>query len=108
VQLTGAETGLIVRQHGEVYRTAAIYGASPEIIEVARQNPIPQSRQSATGRAVMERRIVHIHDVLTIPNIHGWAERRQGFALSSTSQERGNRRMPGKRHSTLPADTLHP
>jgi signal transduction histidine kinase/putative methionine-R-sulfoxide reductase with GAF domain len=63
VKLTGAETGLIIRQDGEVYRPAAIYGASPEFIEVAKQNPIPPGRHSATGRALLERRIVHIHDV---------------------------------------------
>ena len=71
VQLTGAETGLIIRQDGEVYRAAAIYGASPEFIEVAKQNPIPQGRQSATGRAVLERRVVHIHDVLNDPE-YAW------------------------------------
>ena len=71
VQLTGAETGLIIRQDGEVYRAAAIYGASPEFIKVARQNPIPQGRQSATGRAVLERRVVHIHDVLNDPE-YAW------------------------------------
>src|SRR6516164_3778116 len=64
VQLTGAETGLIVRQDGEFYRAAAIYGASPEFVEMAKQNPIPPGRQSATGRAVLECRVVHIHDVL--------------------------------------------
>src|SRR5215510_6866417 len=48
VQLTGAETGLIIRQDGEVYRPAAIYGTSPEFIESAKENPIPQGRQSAT------------------------------------------------------------
>src|SRR5215472_7863081 len=39
VQLTGAETGLIIRQDGEVYRTAAMCGVSPEFMEVAKQNP---------------------------------------------------------------------
>src|SRR5262245_21991134 len=68
VQLTGAETGLIIRQDGEVYRAAAIYGASPEFIEVAKQNPIPQGHQSATGRAVLERRIIHIRDVADDPD----------------------------------------
>ena len=71
VQLTSADTGLIIRQYGEVYRAAAIYGASPEFIEVAKQNPIPQGRQSATGRAVHERRVVHIHDVLNDPE-YAW------------------------------------
>ena len=67
VLLTGAETGLITRQHGELYRTVAIYGASPEFVEVAKQNPLPPGRQSATGRAVIERRVIHIHDVLDDP-----------------------------------------
>jgi signal transduction histidine kinase len=71
VQLTSAETGLIIKQCGEVYRAVAIYGASPEFIEVANQNPIPQGRQSATGRAVLERRVVHIHDVLNDPE-YAW------------------------------------
>jgi signal transduction histidine kinase len=64
VQLTSAETGLIIRQHGDSYQVAAIYGASSEFVEVAKQNPLPPGRQSATGRAVLERRVVHIHDVL--------------------------------------------
>src|SRR5262245_5242569 len=64
VQLTGAETGLIIRQQGELYQTVAIYGAPPEVVEVAKQNPVPPGRQSATGRAVLERRVIHIHDVL--------------------------------------------
>ena len=74
VQLTGAETGLIIRQDGEVYRAAAIYGASSEFVEVAKQNPIPQGRQSATGRAVLERRIIHIHDVFDDPE-YTWVGR---------------------------------
>jgi hypothetical protein len=49
VQLTGAETGLIIRQDGEAYRAAAIYGASPEFIEIARRNPIPQGREFGDG-----------------------------------------------------------
>src|SRR5262245_3008686 len=67
VQLTDAETGLILRQDGEFYRPAAIYGAPPEDIEAVTQNPVPAGRQSATGRAVLERRVVHIHDVLDDP-----------------------------------------
>jgi hypothetical protein len=45
VQLTGAETGVISRQDGEVYRAVAIYDPHPEFIEIAKQNPIPQDRQ---------------------------------------------------------------
>jgi two-component system, NtrC family, sensor kinase len=67
VQLTGADTGLITRQDGEVYRVTASYGAYPEALEIAKQNPIPPGRQSATGRAVLERRVVHIDDVFDDP-----------------------------------------
>jgi GAF domain-containing protein len=72
VRLTGAEMGLIYRQDGEFYRAAAIYGASPEFVEVVKRNPIPPSRQSATGRAVLERRVIHIKDVVDDPE-YTWA-----------------------------------
>src|SRR5262245_7718871 len=74
VQLTGAETGLIFRQDGEVYRAAAIYDPDPKRTEAAKQNPVPKDRQSATGRAVLGRRVVHIHDVLDDPE-YTWAGR---------------------------------
>src|SRR5262245_52113554 len=74
VQLTGAETGLIFRQDDEVYRAAAIYDPDPKRAEAAKQNPVPKGRQSATGRAVLERRVVHIHDVLDDPE-YTWAGR---------------------------------
>src|SRR5262245_19583505 len=73
VQLSGAEAGLITRQDGEVYRAAAIYDPVAESIEAAK-NPMPQDRQSATGRAVLERRVIHIHDVFDDPE-YTWAGR---------------------------------
>jgi GAF domain-containing protein len=74
VRLTGAEAGLILRQDGECYRPAAFYGASSELIEVAKQNPIPPGRGSATGRAILEGRVVHVHDVLADPE-YTWTGR---------------------------------
>src|SRR5262245_20793925 len=76
VQLTGAETGLIFRQDGELYRPAAIYDPDPKRSEAAKQNPVPKGRQSATGRAVLERRVVHISDVLDDPE-YTWAGRQK-------------------------------
>jgi two-component system, NtrC family, sensor kinase len=67
-ELSDAETGLISRPDGEVYRVAAIYNPySPEVMETVKQTPIPSGRQSASGRAVLERRVVHIHDVFEDP-----------------------------------------
>src|SRR5215510_8599125 len=52
-ELSDAETGLISRPDGEVYRVAALYNAySPEVSETVKQTPIPSGRQSASGRAV--------------------------------------------------------
>jgi transcriptional regulator with GAF, ATPase, and Fis domain len=74
VQRTGAETGILTRQDGDVYRVAATYGAYPELIEIAKQNPLPPGRQSGTGRAVLERRVVHMHDVFDDPE-YTWVGR---------------------------------
>jgi GAF domain-containing protein len=68
VRLCDADRGLIYRQDGDVYRAAASYGHTAEWIEtVVEQNPIRRDRSSATGRAILERRFVHIHDVLADP-----------------------------------------
>jgi GAF domain-containing protein len=73
VRLCGADKGFIYRQDGELYRTAVSYGHSPEWLQVVEQHPIAQDRGSATGRAVLERRVVHIHDILADPE-YRWAQ----------------------------------
>jgi GAF domain-containing protein len=74
VRLCDAERGLIYKQDGDVYRVAASYGHSDEFLEnVIKQNPIHRDRSSATGRAVVERRVVHIHDIIADPEYH-WAK----------------------------------
>jgi len=77
VRLCGADRGFIHRQDGEFYPVAASYGHSLEWIEVVKRNPIRGDRGSATGRAVLERRMVHIHDVLTDLE-YRWAEDQRG------------------------------
>src|SRR6516165_3619197 len=74
VRLCDAEKGLIYRQDGDVYRVAASYGHSDEYLKkVVKPNPIHPDRSSATGRAVVERRFVHIHDILADREYH-WGE----------------------------------
>src|SRR5262245_24105556 len=77
VRLCGADRGLINRQQGDVYLPAASYGHSPEWLEIIARHPIHHDRGSATGRAVLERRSVHIHDVRTDPEYH-WADDERG------------------------------
>ena len=73
VRLCGANRGFIFSQDGDVYRVAASCGTSEEFLEVAKQNPIARDRRSATGRAIVERRVIHIHDILADRD-YEWAE----------------------------------
>src|SRR5215831_17137443 len=77
VRLCGADRGLINRLEGDVYVPAASHGHSPEWLEVIARHPIRPDRESATGRAVLERRPVHIHDVQADPEYH-WADDQRG------------------------------
>src|SRR5215472_69566 len=77
VRLCGADRGFIHRQDGEFYPVAASYGHTPEWLEVVKRNPIRQDRTSATGRAVLERRVIHIPDILVDPE-YRWAENQTG------------------------------
>ena len=77
VRLSGADRGFIFRQDGDVFRVVATFGHSKEFIEIAKQNPIRQDRGSATGRAILERGTVHIHDIQADPE-YRWAEDHSG------------------------------
>ncbi len=78
IRLCNADRGLIYRQDGDVYRAAASYGHTAEFIKkVVERNPIRQDRSSATGRAVLERRVVQIHDILADPE-YRWAQDHRG------------------------------
>jgi GAF domain-containing protein len=75
VRLCDANKGFIYRQEADSYRVAASYGHSPEFLEIVKRLPIHRDRGSATGRAALERRVVHIHDILADPD-YRWAEDR--------------------------------
>jgi PAS domain S-box-containing protein len=66
-RLGGADGGVIYRFDGELQRLAAAYNITPEFREFVESNPLPRGRGTAVGRAVLEGRAVHIHDVLADP-----------------------------------------
>jgi two-component system, NtrC family, sensor kinase len=67
VRLCGANRAFVFRFDGQLLRAAATHGSSPELIEFVKQNPIAPGRHSGTARAALERRTIHIHDVLADP-----------------------------------------
>jgi len=78
VRLCSADTGLISRFDGEVFRAVADYGYPPEFRNFILRNPIRPGRGSITGRAALERRTVHIPDVLADPDYQQSERQRVG------------------------------
>ena len=64
VRLCGADRAFIYRLDGELLRAAVAFNASQELKDFISQNPIRVGRDSASGRVVLERRTIHIPDVL--------------------------------------------
>jgi len=76
-RLCDADKAYIYQLQSGVYRFAANYGVSPELLEFARQNPIVPGRGTITGRVALEGRTVHVEDVLADPEFtgHGYQSR---------------------------------
>jgi len=68
VQICRADQGNIVRQDGDVYRVTAHSGlVAPGYLDMVMSREYRPERGSVIGRAVLERRLVHIADILEDP-----------------------------------------
>jgi len=67
VRLCAADRGVIFQRDGDVFRFGSRYGFSREAEQYALDHPIPPGRGSVIGRAALERKTVHIPDVLADP-----------------------------------------
>jgi signal transduction histidine kinase len=67
VKLCEAERSFIFRFDGQYLRVVATHNASAEIRAFVEQNPIAPGRDSATARAALERRTVHVLDAQADP-----------------------------------------
>src|SRR6185312_7272940 len=65
--LCGADMAFIMRREDEVYKAGAAVGFSEDYIQFLKDHPLSIDRGSVTGRAVIERRAVHILDVADDP-----------------------------------------
>ena len=85
VRLCEADMGAIVRQKGSTYQHAATYGMPPEFDAYMAGRPISLTRETVTGRAVVECRTVHVPDVLADPD----------YAMTDTQRVGGYRAIVG-------------
>jgi signal transduction histidine kinase/CheY-like chemotaxis protein len=72
-RLCDADFATITRQKDGVLFFAEAYGYSHEFMEYLRAMPVERGRGTATGRALLEGRVIHIADVLADPD-YTWAE----------------------------------
>ena len=71
--LCGADYSYAYLREGDLFRLMANSGGTDEFNQYERSNPIPVGRASGVGRVALERRPVHIHDVLADPE-YAWRE----------------------------------
>jgi GAF domain-containing protein len=81
-RLCSAEHGYIFRSDSEFYRMSAVWGVSEEFKQFLVQNPVPPGRGSVTGRVALERKVLHVPDVLADPEYE--TRRFQEFARFRT------------------------
>jgi two-component system NtrC family sensor kinase len=67
-RLCDADQGTIAREQDGVFVRAATYGFSAEFTDLVRNLPVEPARGSATGRALLEGRTIHIPDVQIDPD----------------------------------------
>jgi two-component system, NtrC family, sensor kinase len=75
-RLCEADQGTIARQQDGTFVRAATYGFSAEFTDLVRDLPVEPARGSATGRALLEGRTVHIPDVQADPD-YTWVEAKE-------------------------------
>ena len=67
VRLCGADRAFIYRFDAELLRMVVAYNTSREFKEFVEQNPLRPGRHSCAARTALERRTIHIPDVLADP-----------------------------------------
>jgi len=72
-RLCDADKATITREKNGAFYRAEAYGFSREFMDYIKAIPIEPERGSASGRALLEGRVIHISDVTTDPE-YTWAE----------------------------------
>jgi GAF domain-containing protein len=81
-RLCDADQGIIWRLDGEVFRAGAHHMISTELQGLLEEFPLRPGRGSGAGRAAMERRTIHIADVLADPEYER-GDLREAFGFRS-------------------------
>jgi GAF domain-containing protein len=79
-RLCEADQGTITQRKGDTFYRSVSYGFPPAFAEFVRDRPVEPGRDTGTGRALLEGRVIHIPDVEADPD-YTWkeAQRLGGF-----------------------------
>jgi signal transduction histidine kinase len=72
-RLCEAEDAIILRLYEGRYRLAASFGFTPEHKDFVASHPLALDRTTVTGRVALERRVIHVPDVVSDPE-YTWRE----------------------------------
>src|SRR5262249_12054425 len=78
-RLCEADTGAISRPRGGIFHNEATYGLSREYAELVASHAAGIDRGSVSGRVLLERKIVHVIDVLADPEYRYPLQKAGGF-----------------------------
>ena len=62
-RLCDADQGTITQRKGERFYRTVSYGFPPEFLDFVKNQPVEMARNTGTGRALVEGRVIHIPDV---------------------------------------------
>jgi two-component system NtrC family sensor kinase len=72
-RLCEADQGIITQRKGDAYYRAVSYGFPPAFAEYVKDRPVEPGRDTGTGRALLEGKVIHIPDVEADPD-YTWKE----------------------------------
>ena len=73
VRLCSADQGTVAQRKGDTFYRSVSYGFSPAYLEYVKDIPVKPGRDTGTGRALLEGKVIHISDVLADPDFT-WKE----------------------------------
>ena len=73
VRLCSADQGTVAQRKADTFYRSVSYGFSPAYLDYVKDIPVKPGRDTGTGRALLEGKVVHIPDVLADPDFT-WKE----------------------------------
>src|SRR6202044_3191828 len=72
-RLCSADQGTVAQRKDDTFYRSVSYGFSPAYLDYVKDIPVKPGRDTGTGRALLEGKVIHIPDVLTDPDFT-WKE----------------------------------